>query len=516
MTEPEKTERHQSPPTSSRFESSIPKNDVQPPHATNLIPDESKDVRRTSSPPPEVTESVGDIRTTRKRQRNQDEDDAEVRESTPPNTKKKLDSEASDVEDHEAVREQVEKMDVEERGGPSPAKSEEAKGQHDDRACTPTPDDAMSTTPVSGSPSKTASSTPKLPNPSEKSGNKWATADASWDDIVEDHPKSTAISALPQTPKKAFTPSKQAFYTPTNTPGIKPSNLGSALSKGWASWSTSKANTTAETNPDSASSSPSIGSSNSSPLAGHSKPSTAQNTPLSKYTFGSSFAAGTGGGFGSTPAAGGFGGGTFATAGSESPSFATLATGLKKREGFDEMLSTPVKKKSSSVSSSLSKAGATRHEERDDADEAGSEGQAEENDERSEGNEKKEAAKVAEVKVESGEEDEDTLYATRCKLHIWDSTTWRERGRGNVKLNTKKEGPTNGRLVMRVEGSLKLILNMRLYKGMKVSRRDEKYVEFLGVNLEDGKVTKMLLTFKNKDIAQEFVDAVEGVIFEIA
>jgi Ran-binding protein 3 len=41
--------------------------------------------------------------------------------------------------------------------------------------------------------------------------------------------------------------------------------------------------------------------------------------------------------------------------------------------------------------------------------------------------------------VETGEEDEETLFSGRCKLFSWESKEWRERGSGNIKLNVTRD-----------------------------------------------------------------------------
>ena len=40
----------------------------------------------------------------------------------------------------------------------------------------------------------------------------------------------------------------------------------------------------------------------------------------------------------------------------------------------------------------------------------------------------------------TGEEDEDTVYQVRCKLHVMDdSNAWRERGTGSLRVNVDKK-----------------------------------------------------------------------------
>lgn len=90
-----------------------------------------------------------------------------------------------------------------------------------------------------------------------------------------------------------------------------------------------------------------------------------------------------------------------------------------------------------------------------------------------------------EQSVETGEENETTVFLQRAKLYSFSATApstekkWIERGVGNLKLNIEKLTPTNAedeesqilkkkaRFVMRAEGSHKVILNSPVQKGSK-------------------------------------------------
>lgn len=46
----------------------------------------------------------------------------------------------------------------------------------------------------------------------------------------------------------------------------------------------------------------------------------------------------------------------------------------------------------------------------------------------------------AQFVAHTGEEDEDTVYQVRCKLHVMDdSNAWRERGTGSLRVNVDKK-----------------------------------------------------------------------------
>lgn len=81
--------------------------------------------------------------------------------------------------------------------------------------------------------------------------------------------------------------------------------------------------------------------------------------------------------------------------------------------------------------------------------------------------------------VETGEEDERTEYTCRAKLYNFvkaeDGTKkeWKERGLGVIRLNVKIPGPEDeeaapkARLVMRADGSHRVVLNTPILKSVK-------------------------------------------------
>lgn len=85
----------------------------------------------------------------------------------------------------------------------------------------------------------------------------------------------------------------------------------------------------------------------------------------------------------------------------------------------------------------------------------------------------------------TGEEEETNVMHIYCKLFHWDSaqSAWKERGKGNLRLNDKYEERTSSRLIMRTAGSLKLILNCLIISGMKFElTNDSKCLRFSNVD----------------------------------
>jgi len=124
--------------------------------------------------------------------------------------------------------------------------------------------------------------------------------------------------------------------------------------------------------------------------------------------------------------------------------------------------------------------------------------------------------KYDEVEVTTGEENEFNVIQTRAKLYFFENSNWVERGRGQLRLNDmtaeadaaagKHDGAgakisskvSSSRIVMRTMGSLKVILNTKVYKGMSVEAPNEKSVRMTGVD-ESGNVKVYLVMCSAKD-----------------
>ncbi|KAH6594723.1 hypothetical protein BASA50_006399 [Batrachochytrium salamandrivorans] len=113
--------------------------------------------------------------------------------------------------------------------------------------------------------------------------------------------------------------------------------------------------------------------------------------------------------------------------------------------------------------------------------------------------------------VVTGEEDETTLHTARCKLYAWDGENWRERGAGSIKINESsgsKDSTLQRRLVMRADGVLRVILNVRILPSMPCHLRDDKYVEAVACE-HPPTLTKFLFKFANNEVAASFLSSVE-------
>ncbi|XP_063373482.1 E3 SUMO-protein ligase RanBP2-like isoform X3 [Cydia amplana] len=114
------------------------------------------------------------------------------------------------------------------------------------------------------------------------------------------------------------------------------------------------------------------------------------------------------------------------------------------------------------------------------------------------------------VKVVTGEEDEDELFAHRAKLLIFVSGEWKERGLGVVKI-LKHKHTAKLRVVMRREQVFKICLNHALTPDITYNLKDEKNWIFAANDFSEGELTvqRFCLKFKTKEIAMQFKDAVD-------
>jgi len=83
--------------------------------------------------------------------------------------------------------------------------------------------------------------------------------------------------------------------------------------------------------------------------------------------------------------------------------------------------------------------------------------------------------------IVTGEEEEEIVCKARVKLLQFEGNAWNNKGIGLAKLMKHKE-TAKTRLVMRVEGSGTVLLNVPLLPHMEVSYHQQKNLKFVGVN----------------------------------
>ncbi|XP_076440643.1 uncharacterized protein LOC143280049 isoform X2 [Babylonia areolata] len=113
---------------------------------------------------------------------------------------------------------------------------------------------------------------------------------------------------------------------------------------------------------------------------------------------------------------------------------------------------------------------------------------------------------LKEVEVFTGEEDESNVLQSNGKLFVFDcdTQTWIERGRGTIRLNDMSPQNSNSntfqsRLVMRTQGSLRVILNTKIWSGMNVERASTKAIRITATDADQA-VRVFLIMTNPKDL----------------
>ncbi|KAI3775055.1 hypothetical protein L1987_49623 [Smallanthus sonchifolius] len=114
---------------------------------------------------------------------------------------------------------------------------------------------------------------------------------------------------------------------------------------------------------------------------------------------------------------------------------------------------------------------------------------------------------IKKVEVETGEENEKPVFTADSILFEFIDGGWKERGKGELKVNVSTTGNEKGRLVMRAKGNYRLILNASLFPDMKLTNMEKKGITFACLNStgegKDG-LSTFALKFKDAAIVEEF------------
>ncbi|KAJ0075304.1 hypothetical protein Patl1_34109 [Pistacia atlantica] len=117
----------------------------------------------------------------------------------------------------------------------------------------------------------------------------------------------------------------------------------------------------------------------------------------------------------------------------------------------------------------------------------------------------------SEVVVETGEENETVVFSADSVLFEFFDGAWKERGKGEIKVNISTTVAGRARLLMRTRGNYRLILNASLYPDMKLTNMEKKGITFACINSAgEGKdnLSTFALKFKDGSIVEEFQAAV--------
>ncbi|KAJ5637006.1 hypothetical protein N7490_006885 [Penicillium lividum] len=119
--------------------------------------------------------------------------------------------------------------------------------------------------------------------------------------------------------------------------------------------------------------------------------------------------------------------------------------------------------------------------------------------------------------VQTGEEDEETVFSCKAKLFHFSNKEWKERGIGTFKVNVRQndDGKPTGRMIMRADGAMRVMLNSPIFKGMNYGdAKNEAPInkQILLATLEEGRTVPLLLRTANESYARELYDTIDDLL----
>ncbi|CAL1545461.1 unnamed protein product [Lymnaea stagnalis] len=125
---------------------------------------------------------------------------------------------------------------------------------------------------------------------------------------------------------------------------------------------------------------------------------------------------------------------------------------------------------------------------------------------------------LKEVERITGEEDESNVLQANAKLFLFDAPTqtWVERGRGVIRLNDRSSDDTKAfqsRLVMRTQGSLRVVLNTKIWPGMTIERASVKSVRITAMDTDEN--IKVFLIMTNTKDSENLLRAIDWRIQQL-
>ncbi|XP_071206382.1 ran-binding protein 3-like isoform X3 [Salvelinus alpinus] len=114
------------------------------------------------------------------------------------------------------------------------------------------------------------------------------------------------------------------------------------------------------------------------------------------------------------------------------------------------------------------------------------------------------------VQLFTGEEKESNVVQLTCRLFVLEKGTqaWNERGRGVLRLNDLTSGTKGGlqsRIVMRHQGSLKVILNTKLWLHTHLRRPARRNLQVTATDVESQAIRVFLIQASARDVARLYV-----------
>lgn len=118
--------------------------------------------------------------------------------------------------------------------------------------------------------------------------------------------------------------------------------------------------------------------------------------------------------------------------------------------------------------------------------------------------------------IETGEEEEKTIFTCKAKLFSFTTGEWKERGIGTFKVNARDvDGKKVGRMIMRADGALRVMLNSPVFEGMNYGDAKNKAPtskQIFLASTEEGRTVPLLLRTPNESHALELYRTIRKLL----
>lgn len=115
--------------------------------------------------------------------------------------------------------------------------------------------------------------------------------------------------------------------------------------------------------------------------------------------------------------------------------------------------------------------------------------------------------------TQTGEEQEKVVFGGDATLFEFVDNVWKERGKGELRVNVPLDRTGKARLLMRSKGNYRLILNAGLFPDMKMTSMESRGMTFACLNSaveEKSGLVTYAVKFKDSSTAGSFLEAVEA------
>ncbi|CAG9535698.1 unnamed protein product [Cercopithifilaria johnstoni] len=128
--------------------------------------------------------------------------------------------------------------------------------------------------------------------------------------------------------------------------------------------------------------------------------------------------------------------------------------------------------------------------------------------------EKEESLIPPKLDILTGEEGEINIYRAMCKLHSFDNSTksWMERGLSCLRINERgEEPPYTYRIVGRVMGNQRVVLNSQIFPDMVVEKLSMRRVKF-SATAPDSEVPTLFLATASEFVAAQLYGTLSRIV----